>query len=92
MNGHALKPIQWDLLIRACEKASMTVAHTDVSLGAALDAACRRLGYVLDDDSYQIAIVSLAKYRAKLSIRRVPGVSGTPETHSCEEPKTGEQP
>lgn len=78
-NGNALSPINFDLLVRATELAAPLVAHTDVSLGDALDAACRRNGIVLCDDSYAIAIVSLAKYRNKLSERR-----------QCSKQETGE--
>jgi hypothetical protein len=69
-NGNVLKPMQFDLICRATEHAAPLVSHTDVSLGSALDAACRRHGIVLDDDSYAIAILSLSKYRERLSERR----------------------
>jgi hypothetical protein len=62
--------MRWDLLIQATEHAAPMVAHTDVSLGAALDAACRRHGIVLDDESYAMAILSLSRYRERLSERR----------------------
>lgn len=92
MNGHALKPVHWTLLVSAVEHASTMVHHTDISLGSALDASCRRLGYELDDDSYSIAIVALAKYRDKLSLRRAAPV--TPRELGADEEcsKTGEQP
>lgn len=63
MNGNALKPINFDLIVRAVEYAAPMVKHTSVPLGSALNAACRRQGIVLDDDSYAIAVLSLAKYR-----------------------------
>ena len=69
-NCNALRPVQFDLICRACERAAMMVAHTEVSLGAALDAACRREGIVLDSDSYAFAILSLSLYRARLEGRR----------------------
>lgn len=79
-NGNTLPPMRWDLLIQATEYAAPMVAHTDVSLGAALDAACRRYGIVLDDDSYAMAILSLGRYRERLSERR-----------QCSYQQTGEQ-
>lgn len=66
INGTALEPKRFELVIRATERAACIVQHTSVSLGSALDHACRNLGIVLDDDSYCMAIVSLGKYRSRL--------------------------
>lgn len=69
-NNNALKPINFDQLIQAVEYAAPMIAHTNVSLGDALNAACRRHGIVLDDDSYAIAILSLSKYRERITGRK----------------------
>lgn len=66
INGSALEPKRFELVIRATDRASCIVCNTSVSLGSALDHACRNLGIVLDDDSYTMAIVSLGRYRQRL--------------------------
>lgn len=65
LSDNALKPQRFDLMLQATERASTIVAHTSVTLGAALDAACRKLGIVLDDDSYAMAIIALGRYRQR---------------------------
>lgn len=69
-NGNALAPIDFDPIIKALEYAAPMIKHTRVSLGDALDAACRRHGIALDDDSYSIAILSLAKYRERVASKQ----------------------
>lgn len=69
-NCNALHPVQFDLIVRACQRASFMAANTQVTLGAALDAACRKEGIVLDTDSYAFAILSLSLYRSKIEACR----------------------
>lgn len=66
INGNALEPMRFDLVIKSTERAASIVSRSSVSLGKALDTACRSLGIVLDDDSYTLAILSLGKYRQRL--------------------------
>lgn len=64
INGSGLTPTRFDLVCRVAERASFLVGpHSTISLGAAVDAACRRLRIVLDDDSYCLVVVSLGRYR-----------------------------
>lgn len=79
INGNALEPRRFELVIRATERAACIVEHTSVSLGSALDHACRNLGIVLDDDSYTMAIVSLGKYRHNIQRRKA---------EQCDEPSS----
>lgn len=63
-DGNA-KPQQYELMFRACQIAAPLVTNTSVTLGSALNAACAKLGIVLDDELYTLAIVSLGKFRGR---------------------------
>lgn len=70
LNGHALKPANFDLVCRVAQAASQLAANPTISIGSAVDAACRRLRIVLDDDSYVLVVTSLGFYRQRLAAGR----------------------